>query len=182
MLIVCGHNNRPALYGSLDRRRKAPVKISRSSEEVGRMSNSRQSRFNRCDKEWSTDRLIRCWMLWGYDGDYDDVVVDGLRWKGILSMLFHWGIQRLTELDGIPRNWNSCPISVLVAKECRFPWRLPKQKMTENRRWGDWLINMIAICIREQIANWINWFASGSRQSLLYWHDMASDRSWSIGV
>lgn len=106
MLIVCRHNNRPALYGSLDRRKKAPVKISRSSEEVGRMSNSRQSRFNRCDKEWSTDRLIRCWMLWGYDGDYDDVVVDGLRWKGILSMLFHWGIQRLTELDGIPRNWD----------------------------------------------------------------------------
>lgn len=52
----------------------------------------------------------------------------------------------------------------------------------DGERWGAWLINMIAICIRKQIANWINWFASGSRHSLLYWHDMASDRSWSIGV
>lgn len=76
--------------------------------------------------------------------------------------------------------WNSAELGFLVlyflvSKECRFPWRnCSSRKLSENEwsRQGAWHDRYL-----HTRANWINWFASGSGQSLL-----AVDRGGQLAI
>lgn len=120
-----------------------------------------------------------CWLA-GWLADFDRLWCDGLLNCGeewfdcaLWACVMVWPTFNGT-------GWNSAELGFLVlyflvSKECRFPWRnCSSRKLSENEwsRQGAWHARYL-----HTRANWINWFASGSGQSLL-----AVDRGGQLAI